>query len=325
LRPPASPAAATSRSLRSFVSTDPANDIAVLRSLASPLRLRILQLLQNEGQLNVNDVARILRLPQSTAATNIQMLESAGLVRTEVRKATKGQQKLCIACFDEVVIRLNGGALPQSGDVVEVAMPLGLYTSCQVSAPCGLCSSRGVVGLLDVPQAFLEPRRMQASLLWFGSGHVEYKFPNNARAVDTAIEGIEFSLEISSEVPGTNNNWPSDISLWVNEHRIGTWTSPGDFGDRRGALTPAWWKLEGSQYGTLTTWSVSRQCTTVNGAKVSDVTLDGLELDEHHSIRLRIGVDEDAANPGGVNIFGRGFGNHDQDIVMRLLLGPGAD
>src|SRR4051812_29378852 len=187
-----------SRSLRSFVSTDPANDIAVLRSLASPLRLRILQLLQNEGQLNVNEVARILRLPQSTAATNIQMLESAGLVRTEVRKATKGQQKLCIACFDEVVIRLNGNVLPQSRDLVEVAMPLGLYTSCQVTAPCGLCSPRGVIGLLDVPQAFLDPRRMQAALLWFGSGHVEYKFPNNARVVGAPVERIEFSLEISS-------------------------------------------------------------------------------------------------------------------------------
>ena len=33
-----------------------------------------------------------------------------------------------------------------------------------------------------------------------------------------------------------------------------------------------------------------------------------------------IGIDEAAARPGGVNIFGRCFGNHDQDILMRLHL-----
>jgi predicted transcriptional regulator len=308
------------RALRSFLTTEPIADIAVLRSLASPLRLRILQLLKSEGGLNVNDVSRLLGLPQSTTATNIQMLEAAGLVRTETRKANKGQQKICMACFDEVVIRLDGNLLAEPRDVVEVAMPIGLYTSSQVTAPCGLCSTSGVIGLLDVPEAFLDPRRMQAALLWFGCGHVEYKFPNNARIAGAAIRAVEFSLELSSEVPGTNANWPSDISLWVNERRIGSWTSPGDYGDRRGALTPGWWKLAGSQYGTLTTWRVSDEGTFVNGARVSDVHLAGLALDAHHSIRLRVGVEEDAPHRGGINIFGRGFGNHDQDIVMRLLL-----
>ena len=199
-------------------------------------------------------------------------------------------------------------------------MPLGLYTSCQVTAPCGLCSTKGVIGLLDVPHAFLDPRRMQAALLWFGRGHVEYKFPNNAKLAGAPVRAVEFSLEVSSEVPGTNTNWPSDISLWVNEHRIGSWTSPGDFGDRRGALTPSWWKLAGSQYGTLTTWRVAEDGTSVNGEQISDTRLAALDLEAHHSIRLRVGVEEGAANPGGINIFGRGFGNHDQDIVMRLLL-----
>ena len=46
--------------------------------------------------------------------------------------------------------------------------------------------------------------------------------------------------------------------------------------------------------------------------------LKDLDLDTHHSIRLRIGVKPDAKHPGGINIFGRGFGNYDQDIVLRL-------
>ena len=72
---------------------------------------------------------------------------------------------------------------------------------------------------------------------------------------------------------------------------------------------PRWWKLEGSQYGALTQWHISSKGTFMGAKKLSSVTLAQLRLAEHHSIRLRIGIDDDAAHPGGVNIFGRGFGN----------------
>ncbi|MBP0574380.1 hypothetical protein J8J27_27125, partial [Mycobacterium tuberculosis] len=79
--------------------------------------------------------------------------------------------------------------------------------------------------------------------------------------------------------------------------------------------------LEGSQYGILTNWRVDAAGTWMGESKISPVTLADLKLAEHHSVRLRIGIDEQAAHPGGVNIFGRGFGNHNHDIVMRLTLG----
>lgn len=199
-------------------------------------------------------------------------------------------------------------------------MPLGLFTSAEVSVPCGLCSTTGIIGLLDVPDSFLDPSRVQAALAWFGRGHVEYKFPNNAKLLGSTVEMIEFSMELSSEVPGTNLNWPSDITLWVNDVQTGTWTSPGDYGDKRGVYTPAWWKLKGSQYGKLKTWRIASSGTFVDGVRLSEVTIDDVQLSQHHSIRMRIGIDERADHPGGVNIFGKGFGNYDQDIVMRLHL-----
>ncbi|MBI3708413.1 MAG: helix-turn-helix domain-containing protein [Proteobacteria bacterium] len=292
----------------------------VLKGLSSSIRIRILRLLHSNGPMNVNELTKALQLPQSTVATNVQVLKDSDLIRTETIKASKGQQKICSARYDEVFIRLDGISAQQQDRMIEVAMPLGLYTSYQVSAPCGLCSTEGIIGLLDVPDLFLDPSRMQASLLWFGRGHVEYKFPNNAKIAKAEVEAIEFSMEISSEVPGTNSDWPSDISLWVNDVLAGTWTSPGDFGDKRGIYTPRWWKLEGSQYGKLTTWNISEKGCFVDGVKVSRITLKQLDLAAHHSIRLKIGIDERAKRPGGVNIFGRGFGNYDQDIVMRLYL-----
>jgi predicted transcriptional regulator len=292
----------------------------VLRGLASPVRLRILRLLNRQGPKNINQIAEILGLPQSTIVTNVQVLEEAELISTSLGKATKGQQKVCAARYTEIVVNLDPDDPSRENNVVEVEMPLGLYTNSDVSAPCGLCSTERILGVLDVPELFLDPRRVQAALIWFGRGYVEYKFPNNAKVLNRKVEALEFEMEMSSEVPGTNSDWPSDISLWVNERKIGTWTCPGDYGDRRGAYTPHWWKLEGSQYGILTIWRITAEGTFLGERRLSDVTPAALDLDRHHSIKVRIGIDEREGRPGGVNIFGRGFGNHNQDIKMRLHL-----
>jgi predicted transcriptional regulator len=303
-----------------FLTINPEEDIEVLKGLASPIRVRILRLLHAKGRLNVNEISRELELPQSTVAINVQMLETAGLIETETIKARKGHQKVCSARFDEIIVRFEPVEAQRDSNIVEVAMPLGLYTSVEVGTPCGLCSTEGVIGLLDVPDSFLDPARVQAALIWFGRGHVEYKFPNNAKLLNSAVDAIEFSMELSSEVPGTNMDWPSDITLWVNEVPVGTWTSPGDYGDKRGVYTPGWWKLEGSQYGKLKTWRIGKAGSFIDGVRISDVTVEDIDLLQHHSIRMRIGIDEKAKHPGGVNIFGRGFGNYDQDIVMRVHL-----
>ncbi len=303
---------------RNFLVVDPEEDLEVLKGLASAIRVKILKLLHIEGPLNGNDIAEKLSLPQSTVSTNIQILEGAGLIRTETQKARKGNQKICHSTFDEVLVMFKEDISPVNSNAIEVSMPLGLYTSCEVSAPCGLCSVDGIIGLLDVPNTFLDPERMKAGLIWFTQGYLEYQFPNNAKLAQNTIEVMEFSMELSSEVPGTSADWPSDITLSVNGTEIGTWTSPGDFGDKRGVYTPSWWKLKGSQYGKLKSWKVTHSGTYVDGVKISPVSLKDLDVQTHHSIRLRIGVKEDARHPGGVNIFGRGFGNYDQDIVLRL-------
>lgn len=306
---------------RNFLVVDPSEQPDVLRALASELRIGILKLLHVEGSMNVNDIAARLDQPQSTISSNLQVLVDAGLVRTESRKARKGNQKICHSLFDEVLVMFKEELGALKDNTIEVAMPLGLYTSCEVTGPCGLCSPNGIIGLLDVPDAFLDPGRMNAGLIWFTRGYVEYQFPNNARLGQTAIHSMEFALELSSEVPGTHADWPSDITLSVNGTEIGTWLSTGDYGDRRGVFTPDWWKLKGSQYGKLKSWRVTDEGTYVDGVKISPVSLTDLDLDTHHSIRLRIAVKPDAKHPGGINIFGRGFGNYDQDILMRLETG----
>ncbi len=303
---------------RNFIVIDPEEGQEVIKGLASPVRVQILKLLHVGGPLNVNMIAEQLALPQSTVSAHVQMLETAGLIRTESQKARKGSQKICHSVFDGVTVMFKEDIARRGPGDIEVAMPLGLYTSCDVTAPCGLCSADGIIGLLDVPGTFLDPERMRAGLIWFTRGYVDYQFPNNALLADATIVAMEFSMELSSEVPGTSADWPSDITLSVNGIEIGTWMSTGDYGDKRGVYTPNWWKLKGSQYGKLKAWRVTQDGTYVDGLRISSVSLADLDLEQHHSIRLRIAVKADATHPGGVNIFGRGFGNYDQDIVLRL-------
>lgn len=203
-----------------------------------------------------------------------------------------------------------------TGDgLVQASVPLGLYTSCSVTAPCGLRSVDGIIGLLDMPEAFLDPARVKAGLLWFTGGFVEYRFPYRIE-LTAAIEAVEFSMELSSDAPGTSPDWPSEISIAVNEVAIGSLTlvASGNPGvQRRDGLA-----RYGSDQGDLSNWRVTAEGTFVDGERVSEVSVRDLGLEASSSIRLRIEVAADARFRGGLNIFGRGFGRHDQEIVMRL-------
>ncbi len=298
-----------------FLVVNPVADIEKLKAIASEPRVQIISLLRKQVR-NINEIAEDMGLPQSTIASHIAILEKAGLIRTETVKAKKGNQKICHPAFEEIIIQF-----PQEqteSDFLDVEMPIGLFTDYHATAPCGLCSPESIIGFLDTPESFLNPNRMKAGLLWFGTGFVEYKFPNNALYDNRPVKRLELSAEISSETPGTNPSWLSDVTLWINGIETGTWISPGDFGDKRGKYTPEWWKLEGSQYGLLKNWGISEEGTFVDGVKVSHVTIDELELPKHHSVRVRFGVKDDAEHRGGMNIFGRGFGNYPQDIVLRF-------
>jgi predicted transcriptional regulator len=292
-------------------------DAKVLKGLASEIRINILDLLR-ENSKNVNEIASILNLPQSTVATNVMILEKAGLIKTVNKKASRGSEKKCHLIYDEFVLMFSDPKKEENNNVIEVEMPIGLFIQYDISPPCGMCSSEQIIGYLDSISSFLEPDRGKAGLLWFEKGFVEYQFPNNALIKKKELKKIEIIAELSSEVPGTNPNWPSDITMWINNTEIGMWTSPGDFGDRRGLFTPDWWKLEGSQYGIEKHWSVTKEGSFINGAKISNIKLKDLNLMDHHSIRIKIGIKKNAKNIGGVNIFGSDFGDYNHGILLRM-------
>jgi predicted transcriptional regulator len=302
------------RALRIEADTPQAKKI--LKALASEPRLRLLELL-SDRLYNVSEIAEALDLPLSTANRDIGILEESGLLRSELTPATRGLQKMLQRVYDTILIELPSSEQSAAEQAVETSMPVGAYVDFQIAPTCGLASESDIIGLFDDPASFYEPEHIQAQLLWFHYGYVEYRFPN--RLPRKAVpDRFRLSLEICSEAPMHHEDWPSDITLWVNGVEVGTWTSPADFGGRRGVLTPAWWETRNTQYGLMKVWRVTGEGSFIDGVKVSPVLLEDLHLSDHNFISVRIGVKQEADNVGGINIFGRQFGNYPQDIVLNL-------
>lgn len=296
-------------------STENAQLERVFKAFDSINRIRILRYLSDKIA-SVSEIASALEIPLSTAALHIDILVEAGLIRTELEPASRGLQKVCVRMYDKIVIDL--AVLEKSAEhAVEQNMPIGAFVDCQVTPTCGLLSVKGIIGLLDDPASFYEPERMNTQLLWFHQGYVEYRFPNRVPAA-THPESLHLSMEICSEAPLYNLDWPSDITLWINEVEIGTWISPADFGGERGRLTPEWWTERNTQYGLLKFWNVNERGSQVDGMAISNVKITDLKLNQARFISVRLGVKPDAEHVGGLNLFGSGFGNYPQDIVLRV-------
>lgn len=306
----------TSRDLTLNLNEDLIRLEKTFKALGSTPRLRILRLLAGR-LLNVSEVAKQLALPISTVNAHIGALEEAGLLLTEHRPATRGSQKICATAVDNIFVRLPRDAA-QRAEVAEFAMPIGAYVDCYVAPTCGLTSETGIIGLFDHPDSFYETDRLGAQLLWFHRGYVEYRFPKRLPPA-AELEALHLSFEACSEAPLHHTDWPSDITVWINGREIGTWTSPADFGGQRGQLTPEWWDVNNTQYGLLKVWQVGHEGSKLDGLEASDVTLRDLDLMRKSYITVRIGVRQDARHVGGINLFGPGFGNYPQGLVMRLL------
>jgi predicted transcriptional regulator len=290
--------------------------INIAKALSTELRVKIFKELLHRS-MNVVEISEKFGIPASTAAINIKKLEDAGLIQTEMVPGTRGTQKLCSAVYSRIVVDFAHFRAEPSETCAVVSLPIGQFVDSQCSAPCGILSEHSIIGEMDEPRSFFEPERINAQLIWFRRGYLEYRFPNRVPR-GSQIRNLELSMEICSEAPLHNPDWPSDITLWINGKEVGTWTSPGDFGGERGILTPQWWGTENTQYGLLKTWRVHHDGSYIDGRRISALTVDELELDDKPYVTVRIGIKPDAKNDGGLNLFGRKFGNYETDLKMKL-------
>ena len=68
----------------------------------------------------------------------------------------------------------------------------------------------------------------------------------------------------------------------------------------------------------LKTWVITTDGIYLDEEKFSGKTIKEFGLSEREYISVRLGVKENATHKGGMNLFGNGFGDYEQDIVMKI-------
>ncbi|MEK5235866.1 ArsR family transcriptional regulator [Paenibacillus sp. FSL L8-0470] len=295
------------------------DSLPVYEALSSAVRLRMLQLLAVQP-MNVKELAGAVKLSSAIMTMHVRKLETAGLIRTHMAPGRSGLQKICSLAAEgvEIIFPLQAKA-ERKGHRKEI--PVGHYSDFEIEPTCGLATTEHIIGSFDDPRYFWDMERMNAGILWFGKGYVEYKIPNFLLSSQQPEELI-ITMEIASEAPSTNNNWPSDIAFTLNGQKLGYWTSPGDYGDSPGKYTPAWWPAYTNQYGLLKQLRITPKGTYMDGLKLSDITLEQVAI-RNKQWTFRLSVEEDAEHIGGLTLFGKGFGNYNEDLVVELFYTDG--
>lgn len=295
--------------------------LEIFKALGSELRINIIKLLQENHEMNMNELATSLGITNGALTSHIKKLEESGIIQVMTERGSHGNQKVCKVAVDKIVVDVESEENEEDQNIYNTEVKVGHYSDYEVYPTCGLATSQAIVGEVDDPRYFSHPDRINAGILWFTKGYIEYIIPNLLPSA-TKIDQITVSLEISSEAPGINNDWPSDISILLNDVKIGTWTSPGDYGDVQGIFTPDWWFQNWNQYGLLKMIVINKKGTFVDGLKISDVTINEFNLDYKSTVRFKFEIEEDAKNVGGITIFGSEFGNYNQDIKVRIAYSP---
>lgn len=295
------------------------NKIALLgRALSSPIRIEILRLLNKKPML-ASEIAETLNLQVSSALVHLKILEEAELLVVE--KSNKGKRviqwytyalpKLILLMRDQIGTQKNKTPVTYN-------IRIGDFIDGEFGPSCGFASeSRQLCE--NTPRNMFSPEKHSAQVLWNKHhGYITYAVPNDY--ADPQLKSISFSMELCAETNGWNNDYPSDITFYVNDVELCTWTCPGDFGDRYGVFTPPWWYSESSKYGLLTTVSVQNDGVYLNQMPVNKrVKLSDLNLYDGNKTTFKIAVKPDAVHCGGFNIYGDKFGDYNQAIIFTAL------
>lgn len=293
--------------------------LELFKALGSDIRVEIIKILLNENAMNMNELASRLNITNGALTSHIKKLEECGVVTVSSEASGHGNQKVCSVHLDKILIELENR--PQNENIYTTDIKVGLFSDYSVYPTCGLATNSRLIGEVDDTRYFAHPDRYEADILWFTKGYVEYAIPNFVPS-NQKIDEICISAELSSEAPGVNNVWPSDIYFYLNETLLGTWTSPGDFGDVKGIFTPDWWFPNWNQYGLLKMLVINHKGTFIDGLQISDVSIDQFNLTSKSPLKFKLEVPDSAEHVGGLTIFGKGFGNYNQDINVKMAYSP---
>lgn len=286
---------------------------SVCKALSHPLRIKLLyQLLK--APRSVIELAKSNGMTNSTILFHLRILEKANLAVCKTKPNKKGKTLVFYINFSEIKINtLSNVNTPVKVETQSIGV--GNYIYCKPEQYIRFSTDERFI-VFDNIDAY-NPVRFDAKLICIDNGEVCYAF-SNAFTQKGNVEKLEFSLELSSESPYYSNDWKSEIIFTVCGIDVATYLSPGDFGGKRGKLTPIWWDDRYSQYGLLVTLEIKSDGVYLNNTKVNNrIKLSSIPLTESDKLTFSIRTDKSRKYAGGFNIFGKTFGNYAQDILLK--------
>ena len=73
-----------------------------------------------------------------------------------------------------------------------------------------------------------------------------------------------------------------------------------------------------TQYGMLVTWRITEHGCMLGAEEINLRTFKDFNIFSREYVSIKIGVKEDAKHQGGMNLFGKEFGDHAQDILVKF-------
>lgn len=289
----------------------------VARALSVKERVMILKDILTCSK-NIPTIAKELNIPESSVTRHVDVLADAGLIYISYLPGIKGHVKYLSQAILDISVSLKPLKTDVSDNEYSLEMPIGMFANCDVKAPCGMTGKEKEIETFDDPSVFFSPSRIDAECIWFDSGFITYRFPAK-QLKSRPYKKLSFTFEICSETIYYNNDWPSDITVRVNGIELLTFESKGDFGGRRGKYTPVYWPVTSTQFGLLHKVSVTDEGVFFDHHLFTDkIKLNDLKLHKSSAVSFEIGVKEDAVHRGGLNLFGKNFGDFPQAIIMTI-------
>ncbi len=289
----------------------------IATALNSSTRRKILSLLTTNSY-TIIEIAEQLNMSVSNISFHIKLLQKAGLINLTQNHSKRGNEKIVALekHFIEILFINDDKYFPKPTPVWNKEIPVGSFNLFDIQAPCGIADSDGnLIGTEASPDIFYNYKRIKGEIIWFTEGYLEYHV-SNASIRGKVLESLQISCEICSECANYNNSFKSDVTFWLNDKEIGTYTSPGDFGGRSGKYTPKSWPATSTQYGMLVQLRIDGKGIWINQSCVTtDTTIDDFAfITREKCLRFRLGVKKEAKYMGGLNLFGKNFGDYPQGI-----------
>lgn len=303
----------------------------VCSALSVKNRREIIKLI-NQSPLTINEIAWKLNIPVSTASFHTKILVKAGLLMvSSTEKKVTNQKTISLGNYFYTMnlgdTRVKAKIEPQK-HTNTINIPIGSYADFYVESPCGINTPQGILLISDTPAVFSSPERFNAGSIWLKRGYLKYDIPllDFSGSKTTAIRyddkskiiSLSFTLELCAETINYDHNCKSLLTVSVNENPACKIKLNGDFGERRGKLNPTWLQDNLTQYGLLYNVDIRLDGTYLNEKKVSELSIKDLDLTKKDILTFKLEVTPDTKRKGGINLFGKTFGDYPQDIVLNV-------